>query len=40
MNRLGDRQQLAIVAKLSAPIEHWQLFFGDGTQAGGAGPLL
>jgi PKD repeat protein len=30
--------QFGIVAKLSVPILHWQLFFGDGAQAEGAGP--
>jgi len=30
--------QFAVVAKLSVPIEHWQLFFGDGGQAEGNGP--
>jgi PKD repeat protein len=30
--------QLAIVARLSVPIEHWQLFFGDGAQVEGDGP--
>jgi PKD repeat protein len=27
--------QLEVVAKLSVPIEHWQLFFGDGAQVEG-----
>jgi PKD repeat protein len=30
--------QLAIVAKLSVPIEHWQLYFGDGSQIEKDGP--
>jgi PKD repeat protein len=30
--------RLAIVAQLSVPIAHWQLLFGDGTDAEGAGP--
>jgi PKD repeat protein len=28
----------SVVAKLSAPVQHWQVFFGDGRQAGGEGP--
>jgi PKD repeat protein len=31
-------EQFAVVAKLSVPIEHWQVFFGDGSQAGADGP--
>jgi PKD repeat protein len=30
--------QFAVVAKLSVPIEHWQLFFGDGGDVEGSGP--
>jgi len=30
--------QFSLAARLSAPIVHWQLVFGDGTDAEGAGP--